>query len=146
MNRFKSFTQRYDHTLLFLLACLMVISVIAIYTAQPSLKGAISAINFSAKQIQWYVIGFMALSVVIFIDYEQLKRFHWFLYGAGILSLIGLVIFRGTPIVTEIKGAYGWYQFPVIGTVQPAEFMKFFLIVSLAAVITEHNARYVQHE
>ncbi|HBQ75775.1 MAG TPA: rod shape-determining protein RodA, partial [Exiguobacterium sp.] len=44
MNRFKSFTQRYDHTLLFLLACLMVISIIAIYTAQPSLKGAISAI------------------------------------------------------------------------------------------------------
>jgi rod shape determining protein RodA len=73
MNRFKSFTQRYDHTLLFLLACLMVISVIAIYKAQPSLKGAISAINFSAKQIQWYVIGFMALSVVLFIDYEQLK-------------------------------------------------------------------------
>ncbi|HAZ40335.1 MAG TPA: rod shape-determining protein RodA [Exiguobacterium sp.] len=146
MNRFKSFTQRYDHTLLFLLACLMVISVIAIYTAQPSLKGAISAINFSAKQIQWYVIGFIALSVVIFIDYEQLKRFHWFLYGAGILSLIGLVVLRNTPVVTEIKGAYGWYQFPVIGTVQPAEFMKFFLIVSLAAVITEHNARYVQHE
>ncbi|AFS70994.1 MULTISPECIES: FtsW/RodA/SpoVE family cell cycle protein [Exiguobacterium] len=146
MNRFKSFTQRYDNTLLFLLGCLMVISVLAIYTAQPFLQGAISEINFTAKQIQWYVIGFIALSIVILIDYEQLKRFHWYLYGAGILSLIGLVVLRGTPLVANIKGAYGWYQFPVIGTVQPAEFMKFFLIVTLAAVISEHNARYVQHE
>ncbi|MDW2883985.1 FtsW/RodA/SpoVE family cell cycle protein [Exiguobacterium artemiae] len=146
MNRFKSFTQRYDNTLLFLLGCLMVVSVIAIYTAQPFLQGAISEINFMAKQIQWYIIGFIALSVVILIDYEQLKRFHWYLYGAGIVSLIGLVVLRGTPLVANIKGAYGWYQFPVIGTVQPAEFMKFFLIVSLAAVISEHNARYVQHE
>ncbi|WP_214846646.1 FtsW/RodA/SpoVE family cell cycle protein [Exiguobacterium sp. s193] len=146
MNRFKSFTQRYDNTLLFLLGCLMIISVIAIYTAQPFLQGAISEINFMAKQIQWYIIGFIALSVVILIDYEQLKRFHWYLYGAGILSLIGLVVLRGTPLVANIKGAYGWYQLPVIGTVQPAEFMKFFLIVSLAAVISEHNARYVQHE
>jgi rod shape determining protein RodA len=110
------------------------------------LQGAISEINFTAKQIQWYVIGFVALSVVILIDYEQLKRFHWYLYGAGIISLIGLVVLRGTPLVANIKGAYGWYQFPVIGTVQPAEFMKFFLIVTLAAVISEHNARYVQHE
>ncbi|ASI35899.1 rod shape-determining protein RodA [Exiguobacterium sp. N4-1P] len=146
MNRFKSFTQRYDNTLLFLLGCLMIISIIAIYTAQPFLQGAISEINFMAKQIQWYIIGFIALSVVIFIDYEQLKRFHWYLYGAGILSLIGLVVLRGTPLVANIKGAYGWYQLPVIGTVQPAEFMKFFLIVTLAAVISEHNARYVQHE
>jgi len=146
MNRFKSFTQRYDNTLLFLLGCLMVISVIAIYTAQPFLQGAISEINFMAKQIQWYIIGFIALSVVILIDYEQLKRFHWYLYGAGIVSLIGLVVLRNTPLVANIKGAYGWYQLPVIGTVQPAEFMKFFLIVSLAAVISEHNARYVQHE
>ncbi|WP_029330985.1 FtsW/RodA/SpoVE family cell cycle protein [Exiguobacterium oxidotolerans] len=146
MNRFKSFTQRYDNTLLFLLGCLMIISVIAIYTAQPFLQGAISEINFMAKQIQWYIIGFIALSVVILIDYEQLKRFHWYLYGAGILSLIGLVVLRNTPLVANIKGAYGWYQLPVIGTVQPAEFMKFFLIVTLAAVISEHNARYVQHE
>lgn len=146
MNRFKSFTQRYDNTLLFLLGCLMIISIIAIYTAQPFLQGAISEINFMAKQIQWYIIGFIALSVVIFIDYEQLKRFHWYLYGAGIISLIGLVVLRNTPLVANIKGAYGWYQLPVIGTVQPAEFMKFFLIVTLAAVISEHNARYVQHE
>lgn len=146
MNRFKSFTQRYDNTLLFLLGCLMIISIIAIYTAQPFLQGAISEINFMAKQIQWYIIGFIALSVVIFIDYEQLKRFHWYLYGAGIISLIGLVVLRETPLVANIKGAYGWYQLPVIGTVQPAEFMKFFLIVTLAAVISEHNARYVQHE
>ncbi|WP_214766454.1 MULTISPECIES: FtsW/RodA/SpoVE family cell cycle protein [unclassified Exiguobacterium] len=146
MNRFKSFTQRYDNTLLFLLGCLMIISIIAIYTAQPFLQGAISEINFMAKQIQWYIIGFIALSVVILIDYEQLKRFHWYLYGAGIVSLIGLVVLRNTPLVANIKGAYGWYQLPVIGTVQPAEFMKFFLIVTLAAVISEHNARYVQHE
>ncbi|MFZ0075973.1 MAG: rod shape-determining protein RodA, partial [Exiguobacterium undae] len=69
MNRFKSFTQRYDNTLLFLLGCLMVVSIVAIYTEQPFLQGAISEINFTAKQIQWYVIGFVALSVVILIDY-----------------------------------------------------------------------------
>lgn len=95
MNRFKSFIQRYDYTVLFLLDCLMVVSIVAIYTAQPFLQGALSEINFSAKQVQWYVIGFVALSVIILIDYEQLKHFHWYLYGAGNIALTGLVVLRG---------------------------------------------------
>lgn len=146
MNRFKSFTQRFDYTLLFFLGCLMVISLVAIYTAQPLLAEKIQVINFTMKQLQWYVIGFIAMTFVVLIDYEQLKRLHWYFYGLGIMALVGLIPLRDTPLVPEIKGAYGWYILPVIGQVQPAEFMKFFLIISLAAVISEHNARYIRHE
>lgn len=39
----------------------------------------------------------------------------------------------------------GWFSFPGIGTIQPAEFMKVFLIIFLAHIMVAHNEKYPEH-
>ena len=63
----------------------------------------------------------------------------WWFYSFGVLSLI-LVLFFG---VTR-KNATCWFKIPYIGTIQPSEFMKVFLIIILARLIHEFNEKYLE--
>ncbi len=61
----------------------------------------------------------------------------WLLYGIGVILLV-LVLFFGT----EVNNARCWFKIPYVGSFQPSEFMKLFLIVVLAKVINDYNERY----
>lgn len=130
-----------DYTLIFIVFLLFCVSIIAIHTAplDPSLQG----INFTKLQIMWYIIGTIAAAVVMIIDYDRFRNFHWYLYGLGMLLLLGLTVSQvgvfHVPFATSDKGAYSWYTLPGIGSMQPSEFMKIFMILSLSHVIAKHN-------
>src|SRR5699024_5938208 len=47
-------------------------------------------------------------------------------------------------IVIEANGAWSWLAFPGIGTIQPAEFMKIFLVLALAHIMYRHHAKFIQ--
>ena len=69
---------------------------------------------------------------------------HWFLYAFGIVLLLGITAAQvGAPVpqslIHSINGAYSWYTLPGIGSVQPLEFMKIFLTLSLSQVVVKHN-------
>jgi rod shape determining protein RodA len=68
---------------------------------------------------------------------EFIYRNIWFLYGLGVLSLIVLLIW-GKPI----NDAKCWFNIPGVGTIQPSEFMKIILIITLATVIHKFNEDY----
>ena len=61
----------------------------------------------------------------------------WWFYIFGVLSLV-LVLFFGI----ERNNATCWFQIPYVGTIQPSEFMKIFLIIILARLINEFNEKY----
>lgn len=63
----------------------------------------------------------------------------WWFYIFGVLSLI-LVLFFGI----ERNNATCWFQIPFIGTIQPSEFMKIFLIIILARLIHNFNEKYLE--
>ncbi len=50
-----------------------------------------------------------------------------------------LVLFLGT----EVNNAKCWFRIPYVGTIQPSEFMKVFLIIILAKLINDFNEKYV---
>lgn len=108
-----------------------IISILSIYSAQGMLSESYN--DLFIKQILWYLLGFMC--VIIFSK----KRFNfifdkpYILYFAGIISLI-LVLFLGT----ESNGARCWFKVPGIGSVQPSEFMKIFLILVLAKELDKY--------
>ena len=62
----------------------------------------------------------------------------WWFYVFGVLSLI-LVLFFG---ITR-NNATCWFSIPYIGTIQPSEFMKIFLIIILARLINDFNEKYL---
>lgn len=111
---------------------LALISVITIYSASVYTSKSLG--NLAIKQIIWYLIGGILVIILIRLKNEYLYEHTWFLYILGILSLIGLLLFA-----TPINNSKCWFQIPGIGSIQPSEFMKIFLMLTLATMI--HNFR-----
>ncbi|WP_163972048.1 FtsW/RodA/SpoVE family cell cycle protein [Oceanobacillus halotolerans] len=135
-----------DYTLVFILLLLGIVSVFTLYTLEPVLPAKYDNSNFAFQQIIWYIVGGIVIVVTMLIDYDRFHQITWFLYGVGILLL--LLLFLGIPAqyVVEANGAVSWFSIPVLGTIQPAEFMKVFLIITIAHLIVRHHAKFVQRE
>ncbi len=84
------------------------------------------------KQIMWYVIGFIIIFISAKINLNFLIKYSVYFYIVGNILLL-LLLFFGK----EINGAKCWFLIPGIGTFQPSEFMKLFLILLNAKIIIE---------
>ncbi|MEY9977037.1 FtsW/RodA/SpoVE family cell cycle protein [Lysinibacillus sp. RC79] len=140
MENKRNFANRFDWTLAFILLTFLVISLLAIASAQTSGQ---YGINYVPKQLQWYVICAVIIGIVMFFEPDQYKKMSWYMYGAGIFLLVLLIFMpEGTGQIGErINGAKSWYKTP-LGNIQPSEFMKTFYILALARLISKHNEVY----
>ena len=93
--------------------------------------------NYWIKQVVWYVVGFALAYIMMFFGNKFLYNNAWWFYIFGVLSLV-LVLFFGI----ERNNATCWFKIPFIGTIQPSEFMKVFLIIILARLIHNFNEKY----
>lgn len=139
MTKPMKISDRFDWTLCLLLFLFFLISCTAIYSGQAS--GQYEG-NFVISQIKNYIIGIIIIAGIMYFDMEQIRRLSWFLYGIGILLLVGLLI-APEALVPEIKGARLWYKIPKLGSIQPSEFVKVFLIIALSKVIVSHYEKYI---
>lgn len=124
-----------DKWVLIPLLIFALISIITIYSAQTILPSYLQ--NLAFRQIVWYVVGFGLAYFMMFIGNDFIYDHAWVLYGIGILSLIGLFFFG-----TDINDARCWYTIPGVGTIQPSEFMKIILIITLGTVIHDFNENF----
>ncbi|WP_077617327.1 FtsW/RodA/SpoVE family cell cycle protein [Bacillus sinesaloumensis] len=144
MNK-ESNPQKIDYTLLFILFLMAIVSAIAIQSAQPFLPEKLKNINFAAQQLQWYVIGIIAIIGTMVIDFDRFKMISWYLYGFGMVLLFGLFVEKyifDLPFADETKGATSWYNIPGAGSFQPSELMKIILIIVLSKIIVDHREKY----
>lgn len=125
-----------DYNMLFLLFLFMVISCFYIYEAQELQQ---YSTNFMLRQLIFFVALFILVIAMSYIDIDYIKQSHWFLYGFGIIILIGLLVVPDSLVRGEDNGAVRWYNLPVIGSFQPAELTKIFLIVTFANIISKHK-------
>ena len=132
LNKLK---KRFDWKLAFIIIVLGVISVIAISSAQTSGQ---YATNFAIRQVIWFVVGFVIIFMALLLDPEQYRKVAWFALGFGVF-LLALVKFGPESIAPIRKGAARWLQVPVIGLIQPSEFVKSFFILALARVVSKHH-------
>ena len=107
---------------------LSILSVITIYSALTYTSQSLG--NLALKQIVWYGIGWILVAIVIKLKNEYLYRLSWILYIIGNILLL-LLLFFGTPI----NNSRCWFTIPGIGTIQPSEFMKIFIMLVLATMI-----------
>ncbi len=111
---------------------LSIISVISISSALTYTSASLG--NLALKQAIWYGIGWVLVGFLVHVKNEYLYQQTWILYIIGVLLLI-LLLFFGTPI----NNSRCWFTIPGIGSFQPSEFMKIFLMLVLATMI--HNFR-----
>ncbi|WP_141433255.1 FtsW/RodA/SpoVE family cell cycle protein [Bacillus sp. 03113] len=138
MKRSSKPIDRFDWTLCLLLLLFFIVSCVAIYSAQQT---AIPKDNYLFKQIRWYVIGVIIIAGFMYFDSEQIRKITWGLYGFGIILLFILAVSPITKFTPSINNAQSWFKLPFIGTIQPSEFMKVFLILALANIVFQHNEK-----
>ena len=90
--------------------------------------------SFTSKQLLGIGICTIMLIIVSLIDYNVLCKFWWLLYGAIVVAL-ALVLVVGI----EVNGAKRWFKIPGFGTLQPSEFAKIVLIISVAIFLEKHK-------
>lgn len=112
-----------------------IISIVSIYSTKRLLP--IQYSNLWIKQIIWYIIGIILAMFLMHFGNKFLYNNAYILYIIGLISLV-LVLFIGT----KVNNATCWFKVPLIGTIQPSEFMKIFLIITLAKMIGDFNETY----
>ena len=113
--------------------CIMaIISILTIYSALTYTSSELG--NLALKQVLWYFIGILLVVFLIHMKNEYLYRHTTFLYILGNILLLGLLLFA-----TPVNNSKCWFTIPGIGSVQPSEFMKIFIMLMLATMI--HNFR-----
>ena len=109
-----------------------IISIISIYSTKRLLPSEYA--NLWTKQIIWYILGILLAYYTMSLGNKFFYNNAYVFYIIGIL-LLALVL----PFGYTVNNATCWFKLPFIGTIQPSEFMKIFLIITLARLITDYN-------
>lgn len=114
----------------------MIISIVTIYSAMTYLPDYLG--NLAFKQFMWYLVGFFMIIIVNKISVENIYHFNWYIYITSIL-LLAILLVMGEPI----NGSKCWFTIPKIGSIQPSEFAKISLILTVS-IITKNWAKKIR--
>lgn len=125
-----------DWFLFALVVILVIFGLAAIYsTSFDSSK----IVNFQ-KQAIFSVIGFVLMIAIIFkVDYRMLKTYSGILYLAAVIFLLLVIV-----TAAKIRGVYSWFDFGFF-SLQPTEFIKIILVVSLAKYFSTRDINDFRH-
>ena len=138
---------RADLTILVLMIVLMVIGLVVVYAIGPVRAKFLNAVMEREEYSDWYffvkqlvsvVLGVIAFGLAYIVPYEKYKRWvGLFFWGSIVLCVVmALIGFAGGwgPIQAQ-NGAYRWISLGPLGSIQPAEIVKFTMIFYLANLI-----------
>lgn len=125
-----------DYTLLFAVVLLCFYGLLVLYSStRLAVTGGSDPYFFVKRQSLWALVGFVFLTIIIFIDYHNLERYSRVIYFGAIILLI-MVIFAG-------RLTYGARRWLAIGPFdfQPSEFAKIALIGFLADFLSKNKQK-----
>ncbi|MDQ4058192.1 MAG: rod shape-determining protein RodA [Actinomycetota bacterium] len=125
-----------DPMLLLMTLALSAYGALMIFSSTASKQEAIGADPslFMKRQIVYIVAGVIALLLVSFFDYRHVRALAPVIYGVTLLALV-LVL---TPLGDVQNNARSWFNFGLF-QIQPSEFAKLSLIVSMGAWLAERK-------
>lgn len=118
---------------------LSVFGVVMIYSASSysAQKTYGDAFFYVKKQVFALILGIFAMTTLIFVDLDKLRKYSWVFYAAG-LVLLAAVFVPGLGV--ESYGAKRWLNLGIT-TVQPSEYAKFTTVFFLADFMSERDMR-----
>ena len=132
----RNLTAGFDPILSFAVGALLIFGILLVYAATRNWYSA------AGLDPQYYlkrhginvVIGIALALGVTFIDYRVLRAYTPFVWGAGVLGLIAVLI---PGIGSTINGARAWIVLPGGFSIQPAELAKITIIIGMSMILTE---------
>ncbi|MGK7934036.1 MAG: rod shape-determining protein RodA [Microcystaceae cyanobacterium] len=83
------------------------------------------------------LVGLVMTAIITRLPYEKLLKWHWITYTLTNVSLLAVI-----AIGVTANGAQSWINIGIFN-VQPSEFAKVGLIISLAAILHDKPASYI---
>jgi rod shape determining protein RodA len=130
--------QRFDWAFLFFSLLIPLTGLIILYSAGYDAEGAVDlyglfSVSFPSaaclKQATYFLMGLIVMGIGMAISTQTLHRYAFVLYG---ISLLLLVAVAGFGVV--VNGSRRWLSLGGVN-LQPAEFMKLGVIVTMARVL-----------
>ncbi len=116
-----------DKMILLIVYALVTISTVFVYSATRESGMVI-------KNILWIVVGSILVLMLSYMDYKNLKKYVWHIYGIG-ATLLLLVRFAGKKTL----GAQRWIALGPF-QLQPSEFVKVGIIIIIAYwIVTKYK-------
>jgi rod shape determining protein RodA len=136
----------FDYPLVVAVVLLSIISVVMIYTSihaeliPPIVTNELY--TWWQRQRLFVITGGILMLAVAFIDYRYITRLYIYVYGF-MLVLLTIVLIIGADDATG-TARWIWIPLPVVGrlSMQPSEFAKIFMIISLAAFLDNYRTRF----
>ncbi len=121
-------------------AAMLLIGTLLVYAATRSwfASQGLDPQYYLKRHILNIIIGGLLAYGTTLIDYRLIRAYTPFLYGAGILGLI-IVLIPG--LGSTVNGARSWISFPGGFQIQPAELAKISVIVGMAMILSEGRDR-----
>jgi rod shape determining protein RodA len=130
---------RFDFLLFFLVLAVSSFGLLVIYSAtKETLPGGVTDPAYYLKRQAIYLaVGTFLCIAIQFINYRIIKKYWWMFLGAGIILLLAVFIFG-----FEVNGCKSWIDLKFTA-VQPSEFSKILMVISLAAVMSKWRSEKV---
>lgn len=104
-------------------------------TVPYQLARGLSPYRMAISQGAFMLLSFVAIAVIYRMKLRALKSRK--MIGWVLFLLIASMIYARVGPGTYANGAHGWIPIPGVGTIQPAEYAKFFVVWYLASVFSE---------
>lgn len=128
-----------DYQILLYMGLLMMLGLVVIYAIGPQRANALQLtnINFFFNQSRSLFAAIVAFIVLAKVPYPLIRQHAREVLLVGFISLFVLAVagILKLPIAQCSLGACRWFNIPSLGSVQPAEFMKFGVLVFGAAFL-----------
>ena len=126
----------YDKTLNFAVGALLLIGSLLVWAAtkQWFASQGLDPQYYIKRHVLNIIIGLLLAYGTTLIDYRLLRAYTPFVWGAGILGLVAVLI---PGIGSTINGARSWISFPGGFSLQPAELAKISVIIGMAMLLAE---------
>ncbi len=124
-----------DYTLLFAVVIFCFYGILVLYSSTRIESMGGEPFFYVKRQFLWMILGFLFLTVILFIDYHQIERYSTVIYF-GVIVLLAMVIIFG-------RSTYGARRWLSIGPFdfQPSEFAKIALIIFLADFLSKNKQK-----
>ena len=116
-----------------MLSAIGIVMVFSATVPYQLLSGA-SPYKLAINQAAFMLLSFIAIAVIYRMKLKALKSRK--IIGSVLIMIILAMIYSRIGPNTSANGAHGWIPIPGVGTIQPAEFAKIFIIWYLASIFS----------
>lgn len=136
---------RPDYMIILYTGILMLLGLVVMYAIGPQRANVLnnafgsnySDSYFFIKQTVSLLLALGAFAFMAFLPYGLVLKHGTKLLIAGLLACVLLAVFgiAGSSFAPEINGAVRWFNLGILGSLQPAEILKFGVLVYLAVFL-----------